>query len=940
VDFVEHVLRRTTPAELLHALDSQHPAEERVGVADAVITKLAATSRLGRWVPMHHILNKLEYSSAFYAGYRDHTIHSLQTCLLGWYLYLHCGALRTALLATLRVRATDAGALSDFELFHEWWTLASLWHDLGYPFEATAIVTDNDFRGRVLAQLSDDLGSQPFRGALATLTTASPTEATYRQLYRHGGYFPWRLQHMDELLHGEQRIYINELWQRLGATSDDPSQSIVTLTTQAPPDRPPYYDHGHIGALLVATWWLEIERFAMSFAAANAGIDPLVPPGRRDDAAFEVMTLGGPAVAAVEAIAFHNLSLRQWPDTELHRLFADRALYRKPSLNTESHLVFLALCDTLQDWGRHHFAPTTVAKYRPAVPASAMLLQARDDGIAVHLEGRDAVADIHRLFADWLSDDVFSLFLAGAEFSRPALVASASGHVSISDVSESRDTRRRIETLIIALTASTRADLISNPDTAILRFGAAIDDGLSEVRRLEPRVLPRERDELYESAAWRHFITVQQMVASSVGIGTQVAQGYITSRIGDGGFGVVYLVARNDRPDLSPVAYKVYHSADLSNRAKRELFRRGFEAMRKLADSPGVVDVYEFTDFPVGFFMRLVNGPDMLVALAGDKDQGARLSLDVHQRLRLLEQIAQILVYAHNHNVVHRDVKPANVILDADQEYRPVLTDFDLAWISGRSTITSAAYVSMRYGAPEQFEERLAPLRNRPTVDIFSFGALSYFALTDQEPPPLGSFVEGHWVTVRNRLNGHLLGVAIEELIALIQECTQKDAAKRPATMNTVRDRLSRIRQRGFDENRILATHEFLKEMQLEYSGRSGVDIRSATGACAWHVSSSDRQLGGVTTLVLELEVELLREPRMEGVDFEGYGNVVRTRIDKVIERAKQGERGSASWVRELVRKKTTSNRKWLVSASGFVCNQRNAVRMAHLMSEITAIIE
>lgn len=731
-DFVKQVLGTIPVEKIAQVFDTRHPAEERVKPADEIVSQVTLNSRLGRWLPMHHLLNRLEFSSAFYPGYRDHSIHSLQVFLLGWYLYLNCTVIRESLAHSLRLRATDPGYLSDFELFQEWWTIASLWHDLGYPFEATSFIPDTAFRTKLLQELSKEFGTEPFRAALMGLKP-SMSSAELRELYRHGKYYPWELKNTDSLFTESINTPINEMWKRLGASAPDPTAAVITLTTQTPAGRPSYWDHGLMGGLILSAWWNEVEQFVISFAESSPIIDNIVPFKERESAALDVMSLAGSATCAIEAIAFHNIALHQWSANDLRPLFEKLSSYRSPSLNNESHLFFLALCDTLQDWDRHHFSPTTVANYRPAVPSSSMLLQAKDTSIAVALDSPDPVATVKKLFKDWLDNsDIDRLFTSSPQYTYPTLVSQLDPQITVAHVSGSKQTLDRMTQTVIQMTSQIRETLITDSNTAVLKIGYAVDDGLTELKRLETRLLPGHRSDFYDGDDWRQLVTVQSMACATIGVNTAVTKGMITSKLGDGGFGVVYSVLPSDTSAGNLFAYKVYHSADLSNSPKRELFRRGFDAMRHLKDNPGVVDVFEFTEFPVGFYMRLINGPDML--------QGLSLLSDLHQRIHVLEQIGRILVYAHQKNIYHRDIKPANVILDSERNHQPVLTDFDLAWISGRSTITSAAFASMLYGAPEQFEDRLSPLRSRPTVDVFSFGKLMYYVLTDQEPPPLASF--------------------------------------------------------------------------------------------------------------------------------------------------------------------------------------------------------
>ena len=158
--------------------------------------------------------------------------------------------------------------------------------------------------------------------------------------------------------------------------------------------------------------------------------------------------------------------------------------------------------------------------------------------------------------------------------------------------------------------------------------------------------------------------------------GTRFAGCRIVGVAGRGGMGVVYSAVeeRLDRPvALKLIAHQ--HAAD------RE-FRDRFERESRLAasiDHPNVVPIYaagEEGDRPF-LVMRLVRGTDLQALL---KERGA---LDLGLATKLVAQVASALDAAHAAGLVHRDVKPANVLLDGDHVY---LTDFGLTRLAGSET--------------------------------------------------------------------------------------------------------------------------------------------------------------------------------------------------------------------------------------------------------------
>ena len=129
----------------------------------------------------------------------------------------------------------------------------------------------------------------------------------------------------------------------------------------------------------------------------------------------------------------------------------------------------------------------------------------------------------------------------------------------------------------------------------------------------------------------------------------------------------------------------------------RRKFKNGFEAMRRL-DHPRVVRVYESTEFPVGFFMEYVPGPNF-------RQIGGEIKQDAETLVRFLRSIAQTVAHAHERRVLHRDLKPENILAKYDvteATWHAHLTDFDLAVDDTRSMSTKEAKGAIHYSAPEQ----------------------------------------------------------------------------------------------------------------------------------------------------------------------------------------------------------------------------------------------
>jgi predicted Ser/Thr protein kinase len=205
-------------------------------------------------------------------------------------------------------------------------------------------------------------------------------------------------------------------------------------------------------------------------------------------------------------------------------------------------------------------------------------------------------------------------------------------------------------------------------------------------------------------------------------IGSTLAGYRLDALIARGGMGVVY---RATQLALErPVALKVIarHLAD------DEGFRERFLSESRLAarlDHPGVVPVYDAReeDGELLVAMRLIEGGDLKRRIK----QGG--PLPPAEAVALLGQVAAALDVAHADGIVHRDVKPHNILLEGDRAY---LTDFGLAKALGDSGILSGVSIAgtAEYMSPEQWRGA----RVGPAADIYSLGCVLYEAVTGIVP--------------------------------------------------------------------------------------------------------------------------------------------------------------------------------------------------------------
>ncbi|TMK35354.1 MAG: hypothetical protein E6G58_09500 [Actinobacteria bacterium] len=214
-------------------------------------------------------------------------------------------------------------------------------------------------------------------------------------------------------------------------------------------------------------------------------------------------------------------------------------------------------------------------------------------------------------------------------------------------------------------------------------------------------------------------------------IGTNVAGFAIESVLGHGAMGVVY-VARQDSP-ARRVALKLITPAFAGD----EVFRRRFlrEATAAAAiEHPHILPVYAAgeTNGTLFMAMRLVDGQDLGEILRGS----AQLSLE--RVVQIIRQIGEALDAAHARGLVHRDVKPGNVLVthqpDAEDGDFCYLTDFGVStWTASSAaaiTLTGQMVGTASYVAPEQIEGGSVDGR----ADLYSLGCVLYECLTGRTP--------------------------------------------------------------------------------------------------------------------------------------------------------------------------------------------------------------
>ncbi|HEU5245618.1 MAG TPA: FlgO family outer membrane protein [Candidatus Udaeobacter sp.] len=202
----------------------------------------------------------------------------------------------------------------------------------------------------------------------------------------------------------------------------------------------------------------------------------------------------------------------------------------------------------------------------------------------------------------------------------------------------------------------------------------------------------------------------------------------ILQEIGRGGMGVIYRARqRHSRRIVALKRVLTYH-ADSHETLTR--FRREAEAAASL-DHPNILPVYEVSETEDGlpfFSMKLATGGSL-------RTIASALRGKVRECVQLMAKVARAIAYAHAQGILHRDLQPGNILLDARGE--PLVSDFGLAkWLDEESDLTQTltTFGTPGYIAPEQAEGA----NFSPAADIYSLGAI-LFNLLAGSPPFVGA---------------------------------------------------------------------------------------------------------------------------------------------------------------------------------------------------------
>ena len=223
---------------------------------------------------------------------------------------------------------------------------------------------------------------------------------------------------------------------------------------------------------------------------------------------------------------------------------------------------------------------------------------------------------------------------------------------------------------------------------------------------------------------WKHF-RYEKVKTMQNYVGQQIDRYRITERLGMGGMAVVYK-AYDTRLERD-VAIKFIRTGEIPESQHERLFKRFEREAKSQArfSHRNIIPVFDYgeVDGSPYLVMAFISGGTLKDRLHGP--------VDWRQAVRWLIPVAEALSYAHQHGIVHRDVKPGNILFD--KEDQPILTDFGIAKVleTDEATLTGTGLGvgTPEYMAPEQWQGKTSA-----ATDQYALGVVLYELITGRKP--------------------------------------------------------------------------------------------------------------------------------------------------------------------------------------------------------------
>jgi serine/threonine-protein kinase len=214
--------------------------------------------------------------------------------------------------------------------------------------------------------------------------------------------------------------------------------------------------------------------------------------------------------------------------------------------------------------------------------------------------------------------------------------------------------------------------------------------------------------------------------------GTIIVERYkVLDLVGKGGFGFVLKAEDLTKPDTDPLAIKIMYPPVVDAEEMFARFKREFQLIKQLSH-PNIVQAYEFVEASNGinfFTMEFIEGESLEKKLMDLRPKG----LPIGELTNFLIQIASGLSVAHKKSIVHRDVKPENMLVTPEGVVK--ITDFGVGKpFLSKQQLTQPAHLvgSLPFMAPEQCDEEPRPVDAR--TDIYGLGITAFLLATGKYP--------------------------------------------------------------------------------------------------------------------------------------------------------------------------------------------------------------
>jgi serine/threonine protein kinase len=208
-------------------------------------------------------------------------------------------------------------------------------------------------------------------------------------------------------------------------------------------------------------------------------------------------------------------------------------------------------------------------------------------------------------------------------------------------------------------------------------------------------------------------------------VGREIDEYRLTALLGEGGMASVYRAV--DSRLKRDVAIKVIRASFRSDSMYMERFEREAQAVAQL-QHPNIITIYRYGQFDEGVYMAMqfIDGADLAAVIDAYREDGAFIEFE--QLIKLAHEIGAGLDYAHSKGVIHRDIKPHNIMINKDEH--AIVTDFGLVLLTEMGT-RGEIFGSPHYIAPEQ---AISSAKVVPQSDLYALGVMLYEMLTGTLP--------------------------------------------------------------------------------------------------------------------------------------------------------------------------------------------------------------